>query len=316
MKKLFTLFGIFIQVIANAQFVFCDCDFEKNVNGTYTELLSPTVLNNGKWQQQSEFTAQLGFNFYFLNGYYSTVKIRPAVSAILFGNDNMIICGNISNIFQDKGNATSLSPISHKTDVVNGKKVFKVQFKNMGFSYGDPADFWNYQIWLYEGSNKIEYRFGSNIIKAVVTAFDNIPGPIVYLMNTSAGTVSTSLVNGPIENPTYVEAADFGVESLWGVPANGTIYSFSPKQFTAISEKEIQTEISLSPNPANSKLNIQHNNNSSIESFSLTNVLGEKVLEVKMPDASIDVSSIAAGVYFANIKAGNKAAVKKVLIEH
>ena len=315
MKKLFTLFAICTQLIANAQFVFCDCDFEKNTIGTYTELSSPTVLNNGKWQQQSEYTVQLGFNFYFLNGYFSTVKINPAVSAIQFGNDNMIICGNISNIFQDKGNANSLSPISHKTDVVNGKKVLKVQFKNMGFSYGDPADFWNFQVWLYEGSNKIEYRFGSNSIKAVVTAFDNIPGPIIYLMNTSAGTVSTSLVNGPIENPTYVEAADFGVESLWGVPANGTIYSFSPKQFTSISEEEIETEMSLFPNPANSKLNIQHNNNSAIESFSLTNVLGEKVLEVKQADASIDVSGIAAGVYFVNITAGNKTAVKRILIE-
>jgi len=39
------------------------------------------------------------------------------------------------------------------------------------------------------------------------------------------------------------------------------------------------------------------------------------IWEVKQPVASIDVSGLAAGVYFASISRGNKTAIKKILIE-
>ena len=80
----------------------------------------------------------------------------------------------------------------------------------------------------------------------------------------------------------------------------------------SISETDnLNTKVSLYPNPVKRVLNIENTSNTEITSIKLYDVLGRLVMLVKDDLNQIDVSSINSGVFFLNIKTDREVVTKK-----
>ncbi len=135
----------------------------------YTEFSDGTSLVEEGWIEP-QFSIPLGFDFTSLNvtsdmlvsddvgGTYSILSANESASAV-FGVLEYIVDGAIVN-------GAQASTISYKVEGVEGSQICKVQLTDCAFFYevyGGEASAENrmsYQIWLYEGSNAVEIRFG------------------------------------------------------------------------------------------------------------------------------------------------------------
>ena len=81
---------------------------------------------------------------------------------------------------------------------------------------------------------------------------------------------------------------------------------------TGIDNQDLNTEISVYPNPSNGILNIINAENSEI---SIYNILGTKVYTLKNTDKqlSIDSQNFAKGTYIIKIKNDNEITTKRVI---
>ena len=66
----------------------------------------------------------------------------------------------------NEGDPGGISPISYTTTGIAGSRICKIQVSNAGFygennQNGTSVSFINYQLWLYETTNDIEFRYGS-----------------------------------------------------------------------------------------------------------------------------------------------------------
>ncbi len=75
---------------------------------------------------------------------------------------------------------------------------------------------------------------------------------------------------------------------------------------SGLKENRYKLDIKIFPNPSNGKINIEFEQNVSIEKLSITNTLGQQVYTLLIPEPKqeIDVSYLPSGVYF--LKAENK----------
>ena len=67
------------------------------------------------------------------------------------------------------------------------------------------------------------------------------------------------------------------------------------------------------PNPTTNLLTIQNQNNLKIDSVSLYDTLGRKVMESNEATESMDVSNLTAGVYFIHITTDRGIVTKKII---
>jgi hypothetical protein len=137
----------------------------------YTDLTNPIDVNNGEIWDDPEYTVPIGFPF-TLNGHDLThlsffgfgfllaaPTSNPDIQVGVFPFEaDLIDRGALEEI-------ESLSPIGYQLEGAPGSRIFKLEIKNAG-SYYELADndestmFINLQLWLYEGSNKVEFRYG------------------------------------------------------------------------------------------------------------------------------------------------------------
>ncbi len=95
----------------------------------------------------------------------------------------------------------------------------------------------------------------------------------------------------------------------------------NPSALAAIKINEISNDFSIFPNPCNELLNVAMNNVSGEQvNVSFTNVLGQIVKNENLGNeisilANINVSDLLKGIYFVNIKTGQKSSMKKIVIE-
>jgi hypothetical protein len=86
-----------------------------------------------------------------------------------------------------------------------------------------------------------------------------------------------------------------------------------PQGWTGIKSLVRETaDISIYPNPTNSTFTINAENITSIIIFDL---LGNKILETKSSQNSIDVSNLASGQYLVRIQTSNGVMNKKIIKE-
>ncbi len=134
----------------------------------YQPLSSGTAMTADIWDYQKNVAIPLGFTFhmdtdstdhFFLWGGSTvgtdTTGIVPAFVLI-------------STFLVDRGyinQQQSLSPLRYTVSGVPGSRIFKAEISDAGFqeehdSWGALDDYMNIQVWLYEGSDIIELRYG------------------------------------------------------------------------------------------------------------------------------------------------------------
>jgi hypothetical protein len=322
MKKTFLLsvFLLFMNVI-NAQSVY---NFEAE-NIPYQDLTGSTSLNNGVVWDDPGYTIPLGFSFNISTYTFDTVYILDwSTGSIVSSNP---VDGEIIPIFSpitqdiiDLGYGTGISEsnISYKTEGTAGSRIFKLEWNNVGF-FNDTteADFMNLQLWLYEGSNTIEYRYGASSINNPVESFEGETGPQISLGTSYDSSTFLMADNGYFlsENPanptiiTLVAGDPVVFTALQGMMPSGTVYRFIQQPLGVSEFKTLDFEVY--PNPVNAYLNL--NQLTDIQHISILNELGQNIKQIHGSSKGVDVSELQSGVYLIKIETSEGTGTQKFI---
>lgn len=295
-------------------------------NQNYNNLTNPISLNNGELWDDPEFVIPLGFDFQVGPHLFNTIFIPEwSVGGVLSSSTNdfgiLPILLPIAQDIIDLGYTigTSQSPISYKTEGAPGNQIIKIEWNNVGFfEDGTGSDFMNFQLWLYETTNVIEYRYGPSQINNPNGSFEGETGPIVgllpsidleedslqqegYLLSGDpANTTNNVLPPGVLlENPLSVQGA---------IP-NGTVYTFTPQNLS-INDFE-NNDFSIYPNPTKDFFQI----NTKAEDYNVIiyNNLGQ-IMRCSNPSQGIyDISNLPFGLYFIQIESLTGKKTKKLI---
>ncbi|MDC8000206.1 T9SS type A sorting domain-containing protein [Aequorivita todarodis] len=316
LTPIFLLFGIFI----NAQSVY---NFEAE-NSAYQNLIGSTSLNNGEVWDDPEYAIPLGFNFTISTHTFNTIFIVEwsaggVLSSKVQDNGILPLFVPIGQDIVSKYNSSgiSTSPLSYKTEGSAGNRILKIEWQNLGFiDDSTQNDFMNIQMWLYESSNIIEYRYGPNSINNPSESFEGGTGPDVGLL-TSLDIDNDELLDvgfvltGNTANPTvlvFQAGDDYDGGELQGAIPDGTVYRFRPQPLSV--EDFSQNDFQIYPNPASEYLHIK--TQLSNYNCSIYNSLGQKV-NATLSENKIDISNLSNGIYFLKIETETGAGTKKFI---
>lgn len=323
-QKLLLLVFLYMGVFMNAQSVY---EFHTE-NIPYQNLVGSTSLNNGNVWDDPAYAIPVGFEFHISTHTFSTIYIVEwNIGAVLSSrpDDNgvqpLFIPVGQDIIDLGFGTGTSQSNISYITEGAAGSQILKIEWKNVGFvDDGTESDFMNFQMWLYEGTDIIEYRYGPNEINNPSGSFEGGTGLYVGLatsINMENGELEDNayVVKGNPENPTLI-IIEPGIpdprleDALDGMVSDGTVYRFGPQQLST--DDFTKFDFQIYPNPTSDYLNIK---TQSIDyNFSIYNSLGQK-MNVSSVENKIDVSNLSTGIYFIKIETQTTSATKRFIIQ-
>jgi hypothetical protein len=205
------------------------------VNEPYADITGGASINNGEAWDDPTYFFEIGFDFELngntinflefdgLGGFLRSETANPDVDAYLFPFETDLI---------DRGYNTGISesPISYTVEGDPGSRIMKLEMKNVG-SYdeyaenGDPAMYMNFQMWLYEGSNIIEFRFGEY----------DIPNPdLFFAAGIYCGLADYNFIEDIIINPHFIGGSAAAPQlsisdiTLEDNPENGVVYRLTP----------------------------------------------------------------------------------------
>jgi hypothetical protein len=282
--------------------------------GTYADLTGTTSLNQSLTWDDPEYTVTLPFSFPFWGKPVNTIYVGDGYIALNQDWDTIIAVYFTDLIDRGSISGTSVSPISYKVESVGGTQVFKLEWQNFGF-YDEMDMFstldWyaNAQLWLYE--NGIwEVRLGANSIAQPTVAFWGENGPAVGYGDET----NNYWLSGMAANPALVKnTLPMFFPFLSSVPANGTIYTFTP---IGIGIQGIADKIKFAawPNPVVSELHIDLPEPGTVEIADMT---GKRLLTMNAVEAGqqlVDLSNFSNGIYLVVLttQSGEKATRKIV----
>ena len=291
--------------------------------------MDPAKMNSANkgdvWVEDTTFNIPIGFNFFFLDHQLTEVGINQTNLFMLqrdhyiaaFGNFLMMDRGNPFSAKDDTAADTiSYSPINYIVDSSKGanSKILKIQWDNAGYFF-DSSMFLNVQIWLYQGSNNIEIRYGTshvNLNKSQVYGC----GPLVGLAKVDTVKrvdLYEFYLNGNEHNPDTIGLNQTGKRCLNNVPNPGIIYRFIYHDRLGIAP-EPHGGFSMFPNPAsgNFNINLAENKESTLE---ITDVTG-RIVKTDLINSStvINISGIQNGVYFVRLSQNGYMYMQKLVI--
>ena len=206
--------------------------------------------------------------------------------------------------------------------------MLKVEWNNVGFyddlsENGVSSDFKNFQLWLYEGTNAIEIRFGNNSVNNPSLVYDQESGAMSALLkvvNNDDSSGEALMLVGDQVSPDLTEISldEFQTNNallfLNRTIPNGTMYQFS-KLPTGVSENQnIFTNVSVYPNPTSDDINISLNNVQEILNTVLKlNLNGQVIKEFNKNTRSCNISDLSPGVYFVEINTQTNTVTKRLI---
>jgi len=179
----------------------------------------------------------------------------------------------------------------------------------------DSTMFLNLQIWLYQGTNDIEVRYGTshvNLDKSQVFGC----GPLVGLAKVDTVKridLYELYLRGAEHNPTTIGLNDTGKRCLNNVPVPGIIYRFTYHDQLGIAP-QMHSGFSIFPNPTKGNLNINLAENSP-SVLQVTDVSARIVINTEInKSCTEDLSQIPDGVYIAKLAQKGSVYVQKLVV--
>lgn len=296
------------------------CSFAQNFytfstsQETYIDLEDPISINeNQSWNNESFGPFPLPFTFSVFGdtfSYFFLFQDYFILINTIENTSNIATFQPISANLQDRNfnDDVSLSPISYKTEGIPGNRIHKMEIKNAGLKVEileeeNSNSFLNYQIWLYEGTNKIEYHFGPSLLNNILYVTNS--NAIYSLVRTQTLTdTKMAILSGLVSNPTYNEITEQDlppVNGLTSLPANGQIYTF--KIGTLATKNESEISFKLFPIPTENELNVSLTEIADYN-YAVYDIIGKKVISGEMKNTnefSINTSSLTTGSYLIKI---------------
>lgn len=304
-------------------------------NGPYTELANPTSLNDGMIWDDPQYIVPIGFDFEYMGSIYNTLSFGGVTSyggELVFGNINdLTVWDNIMPYamdLMDGGFDTpemiSQSDISYEVIGAPGARIFKLQWKNAAF-YNDEAPYtmrMNFQMWLYEYSNNIEFWYGAreNLDTFVIQDLNGIlvgMGQQVDLTNQTNPTAENFWVlTGDPLNPGVANTPSVvDIESttlLLNTPPAGYVYAF--RTGIASIDEVVNNELvaELYPTQVYTSFNVKTAEHQKVQ-LTIMDATG-KIVDSQLIDGGfqvINAEALASGAYFVKMSSDAGTTVKR-----
>lgn len=289
-----------------------------HATNTYTELDNPILLSpeDEVWDDP-DFSISLPFNFQYFGVDQGSFFSQEDLGTILYGSlgstTPMFIPVNCDVIDLGHEIDSAQSSISYQVVGATGTRILKVQWKNVGFydnviENAVPTDSMNFQVWFYEGSNRIEIRFGSSHITDPLNFFE-LPGPGIFLVRSfdlDMETITPSYyLYGNPASPTMELTSDLEVLSmshLDGMPANGQTYIFTPftEPVSEVENWDLQN-LTVYPNPANDLISIGNSGALDVLNIQVMDLAGRFVKSFENLTEALSIEDLTPGSYFVRI---------------
>ena len=332
--------NIFITVLSCISFstlCFCQNSYELIIlEEMYNPLEKATLIDSTSYDYEAgwddpEFSVPLGFTFSFLGNEIESLD-QIGLGSLMFGmatSQAPLFCGLMPVGFDlaDRGIAgEDPSLIRYQTTGNIGERVFAIEWHNAGLyeeifeSDTVPVSSLNFQIWLYETDNSIEFRYGSMMYPAFDPAFDNQIITSIFLdYNFSADEGNILTLSGHpafcfLEN---INSADeLGIYSL-SYYVNSMVYRFEPTSIPFNVNDDNLLSYSIYPNPTSNKLTVDLGDLNGVKTtIKLYDPSGKLVFEKESTSApKIDVSGFSKGIYSLDILTDEKVIRSQVIIE-
>lgn len=300
MKKSLLILFVFVQISVYAQLEYT---FVKST-GTYTELVSPTVLP-GAWTQT--FKTKLPFTFTYFSKPFDSLKVIPNTISFTAAKDDIISMGQ--EYYYDINNAKpAASEVSYAIVGSSPNRIVKVQFKNLEVVTSDTAEDYtvNGQIWLYETLNKIEFHFGPSTITDVnFTEY--------YFGFRDADGSPYLAISGSAASPSLIKVANVATfKGISSQPSNGTIYTFEPY----VAPSNLQSIIKPYQF-ANTKEGFKILSNEKVD-LQICNLIGENVYNQSVESNEVflfNSTQLSKGMYLVAIVSNNQTFFEKIIVQ-
>ncbi len=295
-------------------------------NQAYTPLTGATSINGTTaWTDSSTFVVPLGFNFKMGNKTTNKLNLLEMMGVTsdttgIVAAFNIIGTGTI-----DRGitGGVSKSPIRYAVSGAAGSRIFKLELFNAGFleelnAHSTQNDSFNMQVWLYEGSDVVEVRFGSAKI-SYMSEYFYFGGPMVGFSNnlkfSDQSFDKMYLLKGDPTAPTVDSATTSTMlfPSFNSYPASGAVYRFALKS-TGIANFDEAANIAVYPTVCTDKVNINNKGSKQMQ-YQLLSVAGSLLAKGTIVNGvnTVDVSAAPAGMYILTLIDGEAAASYKLI---
>ena len=276
----------------------------------YENLVGDSIITEGIPWYSEIWDIPLGFTFDFLGREYDHLSAANEELIFDIENEDYRILPYNNGYLLDRVFSTSAqvaqSPISIKFEGAPGNKIFKFQVRNAGFENGGEPDSVHFQIWLYETSNAIEFRYGpwnieSNVwdegVYSPVIALASFTDSLAYLVSGPVAAPFISKLNPNDENGLFIP--------LSAPPPEGAVYRFTPVT-SATTLPKSESNLEISPNPVAGMTQLDFPESFGQSHLQLFDLSGKLILEKTInPGEQLNLSALSPGLYQACVKSLN-----------
>ncbi len=305
------------------------------LNEPYTELTDAESLNGNTNWEDPDYLIPIGFDFYGFGDWNSEMTFGG-----VFGYGGELFLGSFDGSqplnhlcpygldIHDPNVGTNNPPAGHiyqKLDGVAPNRICKIEWRNVGF-FLDPSGTMrmNFQMWLYETSNRIEFRYGpsenfnldevqelTGIFIGLSSDFDFNTFTFNYLWALSGN------ANSPDIDSFDSFSLDFQIaDQVLQNPAEGTVYRFNNLE---IAVPELNKEdIRIYPNPAATHCTLMLDEMPVDQNIQITDAMGRVVMNVPTTtlQLQIDISALPSGTYAVTSHLSAGTITKLLVINH
>jgi hypothetical protein len=219
-------------------------------NSSFSFLSGANSVNANLYWDDPEFSIPIGFTFRLFADTTDTLYISGAIGkgGILTSKPVLasttktagIVASGSDLVDRSASLGTSVSPISSITSGTAPNRILKIEWKNAGFynaiDQGNLDDVTNFQVWIYEGSDIVEVRYGAgNYVSSALDLYDGGPGAWVGVFDSASSNGSarthyylTGNTNAPLLDSISTISSLSVPPGMNGHPASGSIYRFTP----------------------------------------------------------------------------------------
>lgn len=315
---------------------------------TYTPLATGTEIYAGTaWEDpffweltaNPEYAMPVGFNFNYAGFNLDTVFIYEEGvlafsdsigSEITVGGGGLTITGTptlvltptyIDLVDREFADAAQNSKISYSVSGTAGSKIFKFEMDKAGihdeyYDLSTSTNFMSYQVWLYEGSNVIEYRYGpSNITDPAYVANNAIAvAQSGVFMDTIMYGLKVTGAAGT-EDTVYMHNSNVSsnMTGYTGIPTDGTVHRFAPGNL-GMKEIKTLTDANVFPNPFVMGMTLKISGKTQFNTYRIIGMDGVEVASGKLNNNQFLTTGLASGSYLLELQNGSTKAVEKIIV--
>jgi hypothetical protein len=295
-------------------------------SSAYRELVNATVIPFSAFDPSADmyFVNELqGETFHFFGVPFPFGGIKTFViessGALRIDNDSSLVIVDGAFTYLDSIDAGS--SVSYAVEGTPGDLLVKTQWHNLGIRVGAAGNFLNFQTWVYQRSGVVEIHYGPRSANNA-SGFNITTGPQVgmfFSRDDFSECYEKLWITGSPAFPQPDSNATFVFNAMQGVPDSGTVYRFSPRFPTSLTENR-SPQVRAWPNPCQTTFHFEMGFPLEGVRALLYNSTGHLVSECPIlrasavNEGSLNVSGLATGLYILHLRTNDRTFIQKLQI--